>query len=250
VTSWVTRVRAGIDVCIVARIMMLIMPVLALAAELRMEELETLRGFLYRHELVKTLTTIGASWLGAWLITTPAPTAGNDRFVAQSLRFAISFLSIGSIVETIGADRDSVLGGLAVIAIGLLIIAFDFLFFHFIEQDLATRAEQPHLVRQARLLKWINPAAEFVLAAVSPTLNFISRLGRVHVTSQLIAAHICVNIARVALSLWIIWFLFSLRRPFDVGSSESEPAPTQPNEPAEEQLATRQSDAERVRTEN
>jgi hypothetical protein len=225
---WISRVRAGIDLYIIAQFMMLVIPALALATELRMEELETLYRFLYRHEIIKIMVTIGVSWLGVWLITTPAPIPDNDRFAAQSLRFVVSFLGIGSIIETIGTDPYSTSAGLSIAAMALLMIAFDFLSFHFIQQDLAPRTQRPDLARQAKLLKWIYPSANFVLPAISPTLRLVSGIARVPLTSQLFAARIFVNIAWVALSVWVILFLFGLRKPFRVASSETAPAPTAP----------------------
>jgi hypothetical protein len=224
-----------------AQFLALIMPVLALAAELRTHELESLRRFLFRHEIVKSLVTIAATWVGIWLITTPAPAVGvlpggekaedsdNERFVAQSLRFVTSFLSIGAIVEMLGADRTSIIGGLTGIILVLLVISFDFLSFLFIQRYLATRTAQTRLARQAALLKWIKPSADFVLGALIPSLVFVSKLTRVPVAPELHPAYIFVAIAGVVLSLWVVWFLFRLRTPFKLASSDRKPAGANPN---------------------
>ena len=234
---WSARVRIGIELSILWQFLALIMPVLALAAKLRMGEMVTLRYFLFRHEMIKSFVTIAAAWAGTWLMTTATPAvdvlsvaeelkaSDQDRFSAQSLRFVVSFMSLGSILVTIGMNQTSVVGGLNVFAIGIFMIAFSVLFFRFIQRDLAVRTGQTHLARQAAILKWVNPSAVIGFAAIAPVLQDISRFTGVPVAdSTLAAARLFTNVGMVILLLWVIWFLFRLRIPFKLASGEARNA--------------------------
>jgi DNA-directed RNA polymerase subunit RPC12/RpoP len=226
--SWLVRVRLGIRLSLVGFFFALLRPIFSLAESLRLDELRSVHRFLLRHGVAQELLLIAAAWLGVWFITAPPrdeiPGAeipkgsADDRSVAEILRFLISFPCIWSIIEIVHPGQTSIVGSLIVMIMGVFLLLVDFLFFLFIQRDLAIRTGQSNLARQAALLKWVNPSARMLVAGAPVFKLILIRFSLMEGARVPILRIVdwTLEVAGALVALWIIALLSKLLKPFSL----------------------------------